>query len=77
MGLFNKKDSTTRLYESDKAVRDYCSDKKSRDLTEKEHKELNHLLSDRADAMSDVLGQKVYSISYKDAKAFRERNKKS
>lgn len=42
-------------------------------MNEKEHKKLNKLIEKRANAASDVLGVKIGSISYEDAKKFREK----
>ncbi len=75
MGLFSKKSSSEKLYEADKAVRNFAKGKKN--LSEKEHKQLHKLLKKRADAMSDAYGVKISPVfsSYKEAKKFRERNK--
>ena len=75
MGLFNKKSPSEKLYEVDKAVRNFAKGKKN--LSEKEHKQLHKLLKKRANAMSEAYGVKISPIfsSYKEAKKFREKNR--
>lgn len=70
MGFFKRKSKEERLYDADKAVRNFTKGK--RELKEREHKKLNKLIEKRAKASSDVLGVKIGSISYEDAKKFRE-----
>ncbi len=71
MGFFKKKSKEEELYDANQEVKSFCKGKK--DLNEKEHKKLNKLIEKRANAASDVLGVKIGSISYEDAKKFREK----
>jgi len=62
MGFFKRKSKEQRLYDVNQAVKKFVKGKKK----------LNSLIAKRAKASSEVLGIKIGSISYKDAKKFRE-----
>ena len=70
-----KKDTATMLYEADQKVQKFAKSKDN-NFSEDDYKKFSGLLEKRAEAITNVLGVKVSSISYEDAKEFREKNKK-
>ena len=70
MGFFKRKSKEQRLFDADQAVKKFVKGKKK--LNDIQHKKLDSLIAKRAKATSDVLGIKIGSISYKDAKKFRK-----
>lgn len=60
--VFKKKTASERLYRADQAARKFCDSHKG-ELSPRQHKKLGKLLDSRADAISDVLGVRVYSIT--------------
>ena len=73
MGLFSKKSPAERLFNADKAVKNFVKGKKK--LSSSEHKTMSKLLKKRASAMSDVCGVKISSISGKDFQKCLKKNK--
>ena len=71
MGLFKKKPAADRLYDIDQKIQRFSDRKKS--LSDRDHRKLQKMLDNRADAMSEVLGVKVYSLS---GDGFRKTKKK-
>lgn len=57
-----KKTASERLYRVDQAVRKFCDSHKGK-LSPRQHKKLEKLLDNRADAISDVLGVRIHSIT--------------
>ena len=70
MGFFKRKSKEERLYKANQAVKKFV--KRNKKLNERKHKKLSSLIDKRTKASSDVLGVKIGSISYKDAKKFRK-----
>lgn len=62
MGKIKVTTDNDELYNADQAVRSFVKDHEN-DLNEDEHRELRHLLQDRAKALSNVLGIKISSIA--------------
>lgn len=54
-------DSLNRISKAQAAIDVFCK-KHPKDLTPKQHKQLRGLLNERANALSDALGTKIYSV---------------
>lgn len=73
MGLFSKKSPAEKLFNADKAVRNFAKGKKK--LSSSEHRTMSKLLKKRASAMSEACGVKISSISGKDFQKFLKNKK--
>ena len=73
MRLFSRKSPAEKLFDVDKAVRNFAKGKKK--LSSIEHIKLRSLLKKRAKAMSKVCGVKISSVSGKDFKRFLKKYK--